>query len=268
MLCEVGPRGGILKVPELSIEHKGFKLEACLVPWDTDVFGFSIAQITHLNIEDASQASVGFEALFQWADMNDIRMISCRLSHDQFIASFLLEQYGFKFIEMVLHPFIENLQSINLSEQDFQIRHVPTSEVTMVQDLAKKCFAHERFHADPRLSTALADERYGRWVKNSHASSNQILLKIEDNHQIIAFFVIENLSENEVYWHLTAVSPEFQGRGYGFKTWLAMLGKHKADGFSQVSTTISARNSRVLNLYSHLQFRFLPPEMTFHWLAE
>lgn len=268
MLCEIRPRGEILKVPELSIEHKGFKLEACLVPWDTDVFGFSIAQITHLNIEDTNQASVGFEALFQWADMNDVRMISCRLLHDQVSTSFLLEQYGFKFIEMVLHPFTENLHGANFPEQGLQISEVPAHEVIIVQDLAENCFAYERFHADPRLSTALADERYGKWVKNSHESSNQILLKIEDNHQIIAFFVIENLPENEVYWHLTAVSPDCQGRGYGFKAWLAMLGKHKADGINRVSTTISARNSRVLDLYSHLQFRFSPPEMTFHWLAE
>ena len=35
--------------------------------------------------------------------------------------------------------------------------------------------------------------------------------------------------------------------------------------FEKVETTIAARNTPVLNLYSKLNFRFHEPEMTFHW---
>jgi hypothetical protein len=35
-----------------------------------------------------------------------------------------------------------------------------------------------------------------------------------------------------------------------------------------VTTTISSRNTRVLNLYAKLGFRFMPPEITFHWLSD
>jgi hypothetical protein len=45
-----------------------------------------------------------------------------------------------------------------------------------------------------------------------------------------------------------------------------MLQRHRNEGAAVITTTISARNVRVLNLYSKLGARFLPPEMTFHWL--
>jgi RimJ/RimL family protein N-acetyltransferase len=138
----------------------------------------------------------------------------------------------------------------------------------LIQTMAEQCFAHERFQADPRLSTKLANERYGRWVVSSFQSRNQLLLKIEDRDEIVAFFIVEYLNEKSAYWHLTAVAPEFQSRGYGRKTWQTMLAYHKACGIERVTTTITARNVRVLNLYSKLQFKFAPPEMTFHWIVE
>jgi RimJ/RimL family protein N-acetyltransferase len=255
-------------IPEFSIKDEGVQLEACLVPWDTKVFNFPIVHISNLAFTDLTQAHTAFETLRQWVKTHDIKMISCRLPHDHLEATFLLEQQGFRFIETVLHPVIENVQDLRVNATELQVREVLEHEVEMIQAMAEQCFAHERFHADPRLSTKLANERYGRWVVNSFQSSNQLLLKIEDRSEIVAFFVVENLNDKKVYWHLTAVAPAFQGRGYGRKTWQTMLAYHKTKGAERVATTISARNVRVLNLYSKLQFKFAPPEMTFHWIVE
>lgn len=252
----------------LTIQNKGFLLEAELVPWDSDVYKFEIAQISELIITDFTQADAAFETLNQWASTHNVQMISCRLAHEQLSTSFFLEQQGFRFIEMVLHPVITNLQKIKAPDSTLQISNVTRDEVALIQNMAEKCFAYERFHMDPRLSTALANVRYGRWVKNTIESNRQLLLKIENGSEIVAFFVIEETRDKGVYWHLTAVAPGFQGKGYGRKAWLAMLAYHHANDIQRVSTTISARNTRVLNLYSQLQFRFAPPEMTFHWMAK
>lgn len=254
--------------PSLAIREKGFQLEVDLVPWDTEVFNFPIAHITALIVEDITQANLVFDMLHQWVRALDVRMISCRLPHEQLRETFLLEQQGFRFIEMVLHPVMENLQKIKLPDSVFHVSKVPDYEVGVIQNMAETCFSHERFHMDPRLSTELANVRYGRWVKNTIKSNRQLLLKIENGNEILAFFVIEENQDRGVYWHLTAVAPEFQGKGHGRNVWLAMLAYHQANGIEQVSTTISARNTPVLSLYSQLQFRFTPPEMTFHWMAE
>ena len=238
------------------------------MPWDTDVFNFPVAQISELMIKDFTRAKVGFESLFQWVNTHGIRMISCRLLHEKLGTSFFLEKNGFKFIEMVLHPVMENIQDIEVPDTRLKVCHAPETDIALIQNMAETCFVHERFHIDPRLSNELANIRYGRWVTNSTQSNSQLLLKIVDGNEIVAFFIVEHRQDKSVYWHLTAVSPKFQGRGYGRKAWWAVLGNHQANGVNQVSTTISVRNTPVLNLYSQLQFKFAPPEMTFHWMAE
>jgi hypothetical protein len=46
-----------------------------------------------------------------------------------------------------------------------------------------------------------------------------------------------------------------------------MLEVARSAGAARVQTCITARNTPVLNLYSHLGFRFPEPLMTFHWAA-
>jgi ribosomal protein S18 acetylase RimI-like enzyme len=71
-----------------------------------------------------------------------------------------------------------------------------------------------------------------------------------------------------VYWHLTAVAPEWQGQGIGMSLWQTMLRRHAAEGATSVRTTISGHNAPAMNLYSRLGFSFSAPQMTFHWLRE
>jgi RimJ/RimL family protein N-acetyltransferase len=80
--------------------------------------------------------------------------------------------------------------------------------------------------------------------------------------------VTENQPDGLCYWHLTAIAPAFQGRGYGKRVWREMLHFHQREGMKQIATTIAARNTPVLNLYASLGFRFQPPEITLHWLRD
>jgi RimJ/RimL family protein N-acetyltransferase len=41
---------------------------------------------------------------------------------------------------------------------------------------------------------------------------------------------------------------------------------NKRQGARSIRTTISARNTAVMNLYARLGFRFSAPDMTFHWV--
>ena len=51
-----------------------------------------------------------------------------------------------------------------------------------------------------------------------------------------------------MYWHLTAVAPDAQGRGVGRSLWRTMLLRHRAEGVGVVETTISGHNPAVMNL--------------------
>jgi len=178
-----------------------------------------------------------------------------------------LEDHGFRFVEMVLHPVFDKLQSTELPESDLGISRVSRGDLDRVLDMMESAFRFERFHMDPRLNPTLADVRDRNWVDSAFADQNQELYEICDKQQIVAIFMVEQLTEDSTYWHLSAVPPEFQGRGYGERTWRAMMRHHQKHGSTTVTTTITARNTPVLNLYAKLNFRLLPPEMTFHWVA-
>ncbi|MGJ0507548.1 MAG: GNAT family N-acetyltransferase [Methylocystis sp.] len=249
-----------------SLSRDGFVLEARLAPWDADAFGFPVAQITRIDVKASERAEKEYGAFQSWVSANDVRIVSCRLSHERLAASMFLEDRGFRFIEMVLHPQFEALQKRNLPDEALAVVPALDRDLPALQAIAEQAFRHERYHMDPRLDPRLADKRYGRWVRASFNHPTQQLLKIVDGQQIIGVFVVEMDRGSRVHWHLTAIAPDFQGKGYGRRTWLSMLRYHRDKGAIMITTTISARNVRVLNLYSRLSARFLPPEMTFHWV--
>jgi len=244
------------------------KLTANETPWDSAVFHIPVVQIDELEVLDPQAAPDDYAEYQAWVAHEQIGIISCRLAHDQLHESMFLEANGFRFIEMVLHPRLNGLQKQSIAVDDLQILAATEADLTNLRVIAETSFGNERYHIDPRLDPKLGDERYGRWVNNSLSHKTQQLLKIVDGDRLIALFVVEPTSSQSVYWHLTAISPQWQGYGYGRRVWLAMLRHHQAEGYEIVSTTISARNIRVLNLYAQLGFHFTPPEMTFHWIRE
>lgn len=243
------------------------KLVAEAVPWDAAVFGFPVAQIHTLDLIDPVGAAAEYDAFQRWLDAERVHVVSCRLPHDRLRESMFLESHGFRFVEMVLHPKMDNIQALDLPEDNLLVASASKADLPELEQIAERAFSHERYHVDPRLDRKLADLRYGRWVRNSLDHPTQKLLKIADTGRPLAFFLVES-RDGSAYWHLTAVAPEWQGRGYGLRVWQTMLRHHQAEACQQITSTISARNVAVLNLYAKLNFRFAPPEMTFHWVRE
>ncbi len=242
------------------------RISAQEAPWDTTVFGAPVVQIQDVELLNRNGALADYTEFKDWLDIEEVGMVSCRLAHGRLQESMFLEANGFRFVEMVLHPRLGQLQELSFPTDELRIAPAVEEDLGALQEIAERAFTHERFHADPRIDSRLGNQRYGRWVRNSLHHSAQHLLKVLDGEHLVALFMVETMADLTVYWHLTAIAPHYQGRGYGRRVWRAMLRRHRAEGCDAVTTTISARNTPVLNLYAQLSFRFLPPEMTFHWV--
>lgn len=254
-------------VERFEVATDALRLHARRVPWDSDIFGFPVAAIQAIEVhDDEEEVRHAFLSYQEWVRNQSIELVSCRLPHDQVAMSMFLERHGFRFVEMVLHPTLRELQSSPAIDTTLRVERVLESEVPFVAVMAERAFGYERYHADPRVDSRLADLRYGRWIRNSFADERQVLLKIVRGNDVIGFFVIENRADGTVYWHLTAVNPDLKGQKVGTEVWRAMIAYHRKAGMDCILTTISARNTPVLNLYSKLNFRFSPPEITLHWL--
>jgi ribosomal protein S18 acetylase RimI-like enzyme len=251
----------------LRIQTPAMTLEASLVSWDSQVFGFPVACIQTLVIRDQSAVAADWSRYQAWVDAHGVALTSVRLPHGALATSMFLEREGFRFIEMVLHPILQGLQHRPLTVMDdITVSPVSQAELSEIVVMAERAFGFERYHVDPRLSAGPANQRYGNWVRGSFAHPSQQLLKIQRGGVIAGFFVVEVMEGGDACWHLTAMNPEHKGKGWGSDVWTGMLGYHKDAGIDVVRTTISARNTPVLGLYSKLNFRFDAPEMTLHWL--
>jgi len=249
-----------------KLDHSDINISASEAFWDSRLFGYPVVSIEGFQIKRSDWDGTAFAGFESWLDVHRVGLVSARLGHEKLHESMFLEQHGFKFVEMVLHPHWDQVQTTHYAVDSLSILPATLDDLSGIQAIAQSAFGFERFHVDPRLSSDLGDQRYGNWVASALNHPTQKLLKIMDQGCLVAFFVIEGRSDQSVYWHLTAVSKNFQGKGYGLRVWTAMLKYHQEAGFKSVATTIAARNTPVLNLYSKLQFKFSPPEMTFHLL--
>jgi GNAT superfamily N-acetyltransferase len=235
-------------------------------PWDQVVCGFPVLQITAMEIRGPSAAE-DFRIFERARDNIGASLVSCRLPHQSMLESMMLEEHGFRFIEMVYRPELEldKLAPENLGEE-LVVSRACDSDMPTLLEIAGSAFRNERFRMDPRLDPAASDLRYQNWVASSQRHATQQLHVVRDAAKIISFFVTELLDDGTCYWHLNALAPNAQGRGYGRRVWSCMLNQARKAGAQRVCSSIVARNVRVLGLYARLGFQFAPPTMTFHWV--
>lgn len=241
------------------------QMEWSQAPWDAAVCGFPVLQITSMKIQ-GKNASQDMQIFEDERDRLGAGLVSCRLPHACMAESMLLEDHGFRFIEMVFQPEID-LATFdgNISIFPLKIANAGEIDLPILQDIARTAFHNERFKMDPRLDPGISDQRYQNWVVNSFYHPTQDLFVIYNDDQAIGFFVTELLNASTCYWHLNAIAPAAQGSGLGRRAWVSMMNYAITTGAQRVHTSIAARNQRVLNLYASLGFHFAPPSMTFHW---
>jgi len=240
-------------------------LEYALVPWDSRIFGFTVAQISAISVEDVAAAGADFDVFNAWRDAHQVALVSCRLAHDRLRESMLLEAQGFRFVEMVYPMRCSWVEAAAFSPSDLTIGRATLADLEAIQEIGAAAFATGRFNMDPRIGPELGGKRYAVWVANSLHSQSQVVVKALLGDQLVGFFIYENRPDDSAYWHLTAVSPAHQGQGIGAILWREMIMLHKRDARRRIDTVVSARNTPVLNLYAKLGFRFESPQMTFHW---
>lgn len=237
-------------------------------PWDEVVCGFPVMQVTSIQVKGPNTCD-GMQLFERARDKLGAGFVSCRLPHDSLKESMLLEEFGFRFIEMMYSPGLnlggfESSSKVNL----LPVRLATEADLPVLLNIASTAFQNERFKMDPRLDPSISDRRFENWVSSSLVHTTQRIHVICDKDQIIAFFVTEMKNDGTCYWHLNAVAPNAQGRGYGRIVWLSMINQAVLSSADRISTSIAARNHRVLNLYARLGFIFPPPSMTFHWVRQ
>jgi ribosomal protein S18 acetylase RimI-like enzyme len=248
-----------------ELHSDSLNLEYHLVPWDTEILGYPVAEIKHISLSDTNGASVQYKQFQGWCRERDIRFCNCRVQHAQVDESLFLQNQGFRFIELNYNPVLRDLRSMQLPDDSITVLRAEVSDQSALVEMAGQVFKHGRFHQDPQLGPELGNKRYAIWMANSFSHPGQVVYKCVDDKDIIAFFVVEYPGADRCHWSLIGLAPEFTGRGFGTRVWQRMMRFHQLEGMNSITTSISSHNTPVFNLYIKLGFRFPIPKATFHW---
>lgn len=248
-----------------SIRTRALELDYHHVPWDAEILGAPVGQISALKVIDPAQAALDYEPFARWCEHERIALCACRVPGERIIDSIFLEERGFRFIELNYLPRLERLQSASFVDEGVRVTSAGEEDREALVDMAGSVFKHGRFHQDPRIDPRLGDRRYRIWMQNAFARPSQNVLKCVLEGETVAFFVIERPAPNHCFWSLIGLAPGLGGKGLGKRVWRAVLLKHQEEGVGIVSTSISSQNSPVFNLYVSLGFRFPSPTITLQW---
>src|SRR5690348_16105123 len=86
------------------IDTAGLRLGWSEAPGDSLLFGAPILQIIEMTLADPDAARTDITPFLVARDQSGSYLVSCRLPHNRLQESFLLEEIGFRFIDMAYQP--------------------------------------------------------------------------------------------------------------------------------------------------------------------
>ena len=158
----------------MKVETPSLNLEIKPLPWDEKVLGSGVIQFEKLVVRHTEQATQRLQSIMQEMADKKVGFISCRLPHNAIQESMILEGLGFKFIEVVLHPFI-NLAShrTDRSCNSIKIEEAKPDELKKLSEIVEIAFDDDRFSVDLRIPRNCSGTRYKNWVLSSEKNSKQ-----------------------------------------------------------------------------------------------
>ncbi|MEP0752692.1 GNAT family N-acetyltransferase [Trichocoleus sp. Lan] len=216
-------------------------------PWDSKVFGFDTFEIV-------SKSEEIFNSVFKVLQPGHYTV-----KVNPLFSKKILHEYGFYYCDTLIEPYCNRNSFVEYVKAGIQI-----SKLVSIDDLIKishGAFIHGRFHKDFNLDRNLADLRYDLWLKEIYNSQN--VFGLMSDGQIAGFW---GCVENKIVLH--ALSEEYRGRGMAKYFWSAACQEVFSQKYQELTSSISASNISVLNLYSSLGFKFRNPVDVYHILVK
>ena len=213
-------------------------------PWDTAAFGLNTYDIPTVSVAALEQAS---KTLGHYSVKVD-PLASKKLLHD----------YGFYYCDTLIEPHCTPDRFVFHGHEAVSLARDTPLETLM--EICHGAFFFGRFHRDFNLDKTLADLRYDNWLKQLYHAGNVITLLYQG--EPAGFFGVSN---NKLVLH--AVSEKFRGGGLAKYLWSAACQDLFGRGHQELTSSVSAANLPVVNLYASLGFRFRNSLDVYHRLV-
>ncbi len=242
------------------------------LPWDTHILGFAAARISavYRGLEQAA-ARLQQELLrcsVEQARRSGIEYLMIRIPAGDITTIDQLEQLGFRVVDGIL-TFGRDLHDLAAAAGIENVRPAEGKDVPILCEIGKASFSLDRFHSDPAIDKAKADEIQRAWVENAckGAADHILVADVEDEVAGFTTLRLDRLAANQLgikigTVELVAVSSRFRRRGLANALCLASLHWFRDQGCSWVEVGTQLANIQATRLYESTGFRLIASSVT------
>jgi ribosomal protein S18 acetylase RimI-like enzyme len=223
------------------IHPENFKL----VPWDSAAFGIQAYELAVPTPEVLKMAT-------QLPGHYTVRV-------DPLSSKRWLHDCGFYYCDTLIEPYCTEERFVPLDDMDVSVSHRLALEPLL--GVCHGAFSHGRFHRDFNLSKSQAVQRYDHWLAQLHAAGKVYGLLYRG--ELGGFIAVDG---NRLVLH--ALAESLRGRGLAKYLWTPVCRTLFEVGHAEVTSSVSATNLAVVNLYARLGFGFRNPVDIYHRLTQ
>lgn len=223
--------------------------------FDTKVFGFNVAKITHIEskeyIEDLTADLVKNKIRYATYRVlsNDIPIIQELQINDFILVDGL--------ISLATDPF-----ELNIEPPADQIREAKKDDFPSLKRMTEGLYLLSRIYNDPLISRTKADDFFINWVENSvSGDAADSVLVWEEREKILGYITLQKKGQIP----LIGVSQEARGRGIAKKLIEASLHKFKEWRVKEVVIETQMSNIPALRVDQNCGFKAVNSYLTFRW---
>ena len=244
--------------------------------WDSQQLGVGTGRLDYLiasgDYEDQYTAKEALlRAVLEACADQGIRHLTARLHASDLSSIHLLEQHGFIAVDGIL-TFSFDIRDTHWPSppEGFEIRLFRSEDIEQVKAIARSSFVYDRFHSDPRIPKAVADELHAVWLENSclGVAADAVIVAAEKG-RILGFVTCKIVRQTTQYLGLTigaivlvATAPNARGQGAAKATTYGTLDWFREQGVDIVEVGTQLRNIPASRLYEACGFRLVASSLS------
>ena len=238
-----------------------------LLTWDSNFFGYPIAQIERDTIAKSDLTIIN-----NFCKKNKIKLLQfkCDAFHQASIRLAETNYFHYVDLRMTFIKYFSNEKIViqnnnNSTFKNFSLRKASDADIPYLKKMVKNMYKLSRYYFDPNFSKNKVNLFYQNWIEKSVRGTFEDMVYILSYElKIVAFCSISLQNKSNASIGLFGVDSNLYGNGFG----TFLLEKVSSElfdiGIKKIKVVTQGRNIPAQNLYQKCKFRLDNIEIYYH----
>jgi dTDP-4-amino-4,6-dideoxy-D-galactose acyltransferase len=234
-----------------------------LLDWDTDFFGFPVAQITSNRLSCNE-----LDYVDEFCRENKVRLLNFKCDAHHRPSVLAAEEYDFHLADVRM-SYRQKLDVQSLIKPDLPVgmffRRGTKDDVAFLRYIITDLYTHSRYYFDTNFPRDRVQEFYRNWIEKAvYGEFDDLVWVISNSHQPQALCSIAYGDERQARIGLFGVNPSVTGQGLGGCLIRSVLATLAECDFEEISVVTQGRNYAAQRLYQRAGFLIDQIEIYYH----